>query len=248
MVITARTHPSIEALPLRTASAAFAHTEGALVLAPHPDDETLGCGGAIALMRQRSIPVHVVVFSDGTQSHPRSQSFPAPTLKALRERETYAALDQLGVAKDAVTFLRWPDTAVPPPESPQFATAVKQCAQIIQAKAPSLLFVPWHQDRHCDHRATWKIAQQALKSCLRPPKQMVYAVWGDADAGLSALPSTERGWRLDIRTVEALKRQAAMAHQSQTTDLIQDDPTGFRLTPDMLNNLIQPWETYLEAQ
>ncbi|NJL45380.1 MAG: hypothetical protein HC922_05860 [Leptolyngbyaceae cyanobacterium SM2_3_12] len=37
------------------------------------------------------------------------------------------------------------------------------------------------------------------------------------------------------------------AHQSQISDLIGDDPQGFRLTPAMLANLIQPWETYLEV-
>ncbi|MGB3672596.1 MAG: PIG-L family deacetylase [Phormidesmis sp.] len=244
------TETPIESLPLRTAEVAFAACQGAVVLAPHPDDETLGCGGAIALLRQRSIPVHVIVFSDGSASHPQSISHSAPVLSSIREYETYAALNQLGVSKASVTFLRWPDTSVPHPADPGFPLAVSQCAQSIRKYSPSLLFVPWQKDQHCDHRATWEIAQHCLQQLppqQSPPSQLVYAIWGSAAAGLPALPPTETGWRLDIHTVQALKRRAAMAHQSQTTDLIKDDPTGFRLTPTMLNNLIQPWETYLEA-
>ncbi len=238
---------SIDSLVLHTADEVFADCKGAIVLAPHPDDETLGCGGAIALLRQRSIPVHVIILSDGTKSHPDSQTHPAPVLKALRETETYTALAQLGVTKEFVTFLNWPDTAVPHPAHPDFSTAVSQCAYYLRKYSPSLLFVPWQNDRHCDHRATWQIAQQCLEHLSNPPKQVVYAVWGTPSAGLPSLPPGETGWRLDIRSVQQLKRSAAMAHQSQTTDLIQDDPTAFRLTPTMLNNLIQPWETYLNA-
>lgn len=44
-----------------------------------------------------------------------------------------------------------------------------------------------------------------------------------------------------------LKLQAIAAYRFQTTDLIDDDPEGFRLTPEMLANFIHPWELYLEV-
>jgi hypothetical protein len=43
-----------------------------------------------------------------------------------------------------------------------------------------------------------------------------------------------------------LKQQAIAAYRSQTTNLIDDDPEGFRLTPEMLANFAHPWEVYLE--
>lgn len=245
MTTNTLTKTPIESLPLLTADEAFTGCKSAIVLAPHPDDETLGCGGAIALLRQRSIPVRVFILSDGTESHPHSQTHPAPVLKSLRETETYAALSQLGVSKEFITFLNWPDTSVPHHSDPNFATAVSQCTHYLRKYAPDLLFLPWQKDQHCDHRATWQIAQRCLQQIPTPPKQIIYAVWGTPAAGLPSLPPNETGWRLDIRAVQPLKHRAAMAHQSQTTDLIKDDPTGFRLTPAMLNNLIQPWETYL---
>ncbi len=239
---------AIESLPLRSADEAFLGCQRAAVVAPHPDDETLGCGGAIALLQQRSIPVHVLVMSDGAQSHPQSKSYPAERLMAQREQETCAALETLGISAPKVTFFRWPDTAVPGLGDPDFAAAVDLCCESLQRYQPSLLFVPWQLDQHCDHRATWQIVQQAIFNWPQPPRQVVYSIWGDHSAGLAALPVGETGWRLDIRSVVALKRQAVMTHQSQTTDLIDDDPSGFRLTPAMLNNLIQPWETYLEVK
>ncbi|MGC1309085.1 MAG: PIG-L family deacetylase [Phormidesmis sp.] len=241
-------HTAIESLPLRSAEEAFANCQRAVVVAPHPDDETLGCGGAIALLCQRSIPVYILVISDGAKSHPNSKRYPAAALRQLRERETYAAANQLGVLSASVTFLRWPDTAVPGANSPDFSIAVNQCKQYLQARSPSLIFVPWQKDRHCDHRATGEIIQHCLQDSPNPPEQFIYTIWGTPAAGLRTLPPGETGWRLNIHSVEALKRQAVMAHRSQTTNLIQDDPHGFRLTPAMLNNLIQPWETYLEVQ
>lgn len=238
---------AIESLPLRFADEVFSKGDRAVVVAPHPDDETLGCGGAIALLQQRAIPVHILVMSDGTQSHPHSKRYPAAKLRALREAETYAAVQTLGLSPSAITFFRWSDTAVPHPGNPDFAAAVDKCRHSLLRHSPTLLFVPWQHDQHCDHRATWKIVQHCLSSWSQPPKQIVYSIWGSPSAGLPALPAGETGWRLDIRSVASLKHQAAMAHRSQTTNLIADDPTGFQLTPTMINNLIQPWETYLEV-
>jgi LmbE family N-acetylglucosaminyl deacetylase len=239
---------AIEALPFRSADEAFASCRRAVVVAPHPDDETLGCGGAIARLRLRSVPVHVLVISDGTASHPNSKQYPPAKLRDLRERETRIAVGRLGGADNAVTFCRWPDKGVPEPGTQEFAIAVTQCHEYLHRHTPSVVFVPWRHDQHRDHRATWHIVQACLQSWSQPPQQIVYSIWGSPSAGLPMLPVGETGWRLDISSVESTKRFAVMAHQSQVTSLIEDDPEGFRLTSEMLANLIQPWETYLDVQ
>lgn len=237
----------ITSLPLCSADEIFSSCISAVVVAPHPDDETLGCGGAIALLCQRHIPVQVLVMSDGTQSHPQSQAYPAERLKKVRESEALNALSLLGVAAKNVIFYGWPDTDVPHPGEPNFEQAVTLCDRDLRRFSPSVIFVPWQGDQHCDHQATWKIVHRCVNDWQQPPRLLAYSIWGSREAGLGALPDQTTGWRLDIRSVQTLKRQAALAHQSQTTDLISDDPNGFRLTPAMLNNLIQPWETYLEV-
>ncbi|NJL45379.1 MAG: PIG-L family deacetylase [Leptolyngbyaceae cyanobacterium SM2_3_12] len=181
------TAPAIRQLPLYTADQVFWSCRRAVVVAPHPDDETLGCGGAIALLRQRSIPVQILVISDGTGSHPNSQCYPSERLQNLREQETRLAARRLGVAPQAITFWRWPDTAVPQPGEKNFQIAVDCGRRYFRRHNPTLVFVPWQGDGHRDHRATWEIVQQALPA-WPIPRQLAYSIWGSPAAGLSALP------------------------------------------------------------
>jgi len=86
---------------------------GLVVIAPHPDDESLACGGLIARACSEGRPVRVVVVSDGTGSHPRSRVYPRMRLRTLREEEARRAVCALGLAPRHLTFLRLPDRFVP---------------------------------------------------------------------------------------------------------------------------------------
>ncbi len=218
-------------------------TDNVLVVAPHPDDETLGCGGAIALLRSLGCKVQVLVISDGTLSHPHSRKYPAPALRALRESETLAAMSLLGVDASDVTFLGLPDGAIPTQASAQLKDAVAKCR-------PNTIFLPVRYDPHPDHRATWELIHAALVDLLLSPRIIEYPIWDWDTKQRGNLPEPDRvrAWRLDISQVVELKQQAIAAYRSQTTDLIDDDPEGFRLTPEMLANFTRPWEVYLEAQ
>lgn len=232
-----------ETLPLHSVEA-IACTS-ALVVAPHPDDETLGCGGAIALLRDRGCNVQVLVISDGTLSHPHSCKYPAPKLRALRESETISALAVLGVDATAVTFLRLPDGAVPTQE-PEFSQAVASCCNYLTQVTPQLIFLPLRYDPHPDHRASWKLIYTALANLNLSSRLIEYPIWDWDETQRGSLPNLP-SWRLDISSMVELKQQAIALYRSQTTNLIDDDPEGFCLTPEMLANFTRPWEVYLEA-
>lgn len=237
-------------LPLHPISAIA--TDTVLVVAPHPDDETLGCGGAIALLRSLGCNVQVLVISDGTLSHPRSRKYPPAALRALREAETLAATTVLGVDVSDVTFLQLPDGAIPTLD-PEFKDAVNKCCINITKSAaktiPKTIFLPQRSDPHPDHRATWQLIHAALKQLQISPRLIEYPIW-DWDPEQRRLSQSDRitAWRLDISQVVELKQQAIAAYRSQTTNLIDDDPEGFRLTSQMLANFTRPWEVYLEEE
>ena len=103
-----------------------------LVVAPHPDDESLGCGGFIAESCARGrLPV-VVVMTDGTASHPSSPSYPANRLRALREDETGVALSMLGLSSERLHFMRLRDSAMPTGGKP-FDLAVAELRRLVLA-------------------------------------------------------------------------------------------------------------------
>ena len=219
---------------------------GLVVVAPHPDDESLGCGGLIAAACARGIPVRLVVISDGTGSHAGSRRYPAAKLRVLREAETFAAVAELGLSRDAVTFVRLRDRFVPTagPDANKARDAIVEAA--VQAGAGAVC-VSWIHDPHGDHVATARLVLQAQPK-LGGARLFFYPIWGwtlPLDTEVGAAP---KGLRLDISDFLEAKGAAIKAHRSQVTDLIDDDPNGFRLTDEMLANFARPYEILLSIQ
>lgn len=241
-------------LPLTTDLDRLLGPGGALVLAPHPDDESIGCGGLIAAATAAGRDVEVVVLSDGTGSHPNSAAYPPPRLQALREAETRAAALALGLAPAWLHFLGLPDRAVPAAGPRLQAAAAAILRAIAGRPQPTAILATWAHDPHADHQACAALAA-ALATALPTARRLEYPVWGWAfaapipgfDLGPEPrLPGPPRGLRLDIAAHLPAKRRAIAAHASQVSDLIADDPAGFRLPPEALALADRPFELYLE--
>lgn len=214
-----------------------------LVLAPHADDESLGCGGLLAECAVRGRPAAVLVLTDGVGSHPNSIEYPPARLRSLREQEARHAVAALGMQAAQIGFLGLADTQAPL-HGPEFDVAVDAiCARL---PANAILLAPWVHDPHCDHEAAHVMAECAAKQAGVP--HLAYPVWGwtlpDATPLAGGPP---RGWRLDIAEHLPRKRAAIAAHASQYSDLIGDDPAGFRLPPGLLARFDQPYETFLQV-
>jgi LmbE family N-acetylglucosaminyl deacetylase len=253
----------------QAAPASFVESCGpTLVIAPHPDDESIGCGGLIALLRAAEIPVCVALMSDGAMSHPHSELFDAPARRALREAEMRHALTLLGVARGHLRTLGLPDGDVPggplsPPEasheappgtSPvvgtdfRFTQAVTELHALIFEFAPTTIVLPWRRDPHPDHRACWRITTAACEQLESVPRTLEYLVWTLERGNDAERPRADevRAWRLDVSPVLPAKRAAIESHRSQLGQVIQDDPTGFTLPPEMVTRACAPFEIYLE--
>lgn len=232
-----------------------------LVVAPHPDDETLACGGALALLARAGVPVRVLCITDGTLSHPNSATYPAPRLKALREAEMQAALSALGVAPGSAEFMGYQDRHTPTEGEPGFSDAVRRVVSILTDWTPQTVLIPWRRDPHPDHRAASAIVRAALHTPHREGGTPHY--WGDGGANPIRLlewplwawaiaepddapqPAEASAFRLDIAPALDKKQTAIACHASQVTNLIDDDPTGFQLTPDVLAHFAVPYEVFI---
>ena len=237
-----------ERLPLRPSASAEALGR-VLVVAPHPDDESLGCGGLLALLARAGLSPEVAFVTDGAQSHPNSAAYPPARLRAVREAEALDALQHLGLPAAAAHFLRYPDSALPPRGSTAFAAAVQETIALLRRVRPDTVLVAWRRDPHCDHEGAWRLFREAVGQLDMDerPRWLEYPVWAWAHASTDRAPcaSDGRAWRLDVAGVLDQKRAAIDAHRSQL-GLITDDPGGFTLPADFLPLFLRPWELFIE--
>lgn len=230
-------------LPMAPLSAIVPGT--ALILAPHADDESLGCGGLIAACCAAGHPPVVVILTDGVGSHPHSHAWPAPRLRAQRQHEAQHAVSCLGLVPERLVFLNLPDTRVPH-EGVMFDQVVRELARLSKSHGCAVVLAPWRADPHCDHEAAWKMAGALRQSCgLRV---LAYPVWGwliPAETEVDHERPT--GMRLDIAPFRAAKTRAVGMYESQYGNLITDDPTGFSLPKELLEALITDFEVFVDS-
>jgi LmbE family N-acetylglucosaminyl deacetylase len=244
--------PTVEALhvPGIAAAQALGRT---LVLVPHPDDETLGCGGLLVLLAQAGLAVRVVLVSDGAASHPGSRSHPPAVLSALRLREMGAALAELGCDAQPFTALHLPDGAVPTRGGAGYLAAFERLARLTRGFRPDSVVLPSRHDAHPDHRASHALGMAAVRRSAPWARTLEYRVW-PAVARPAAEPAAEDGqaprdaacavWQINVTQVAAQKQRALAHHRSQLGQVVFDDPQGFMLPAALIAACAHPVETY----
>jgi LmbE family N-acetylglucosaminyl deacetylase len=217
-----------------------------IVIAPHPDDESLACGGLIANACRQGVSAKVVIVSDGAGSHPNSKTYPPERLTTLREEEARQAGAELGLRPDALVFLRLPDRFVPH-EGEEAEWAIDVIADRVKEIGAGSLFVSWRHDPHCDHEASYRIARE-VQHRISNIKLFEYVVWGHTLPPSTEVNPIRGGFRISIDH-EAMKRKrrAIAAHRSQVTTLIDDDPGGFLFSQIDRDRFDRSYEFFLES-
>jgi N-acetylglucosamine malate deacetylase 1 len=169
-----------------------------LVIAPHPDDEALGCGGAICLHRKRGDRVAAIFLTSGELG---LKELPAPRARRLRENEARRAAKILNL--DRLYFLRFSDWAL----SEQLKTAARRLREVFLRERPELIYLPHPGEWHPDHPAALPILQAALRRTTGPkPILYGYEIW---------TPLADYDQVEDVSGFMARKLRALRAHRSQ---------------------------------
>ncbi|WP_340649439.1 PIG-L family deacetylase [Pseudoxanthomonas winnipegensis] len=161
--------PALAALASITPEELFQGAERLVVVAPHPDDEVLGCGGAMALARSSGMQVLVVSVTDGEAAYPSEPAWRPERLSQVRQRELVEALGRLDVAPASIVRMNVGDGRI--------GASVSQVAdRLTDVLSPNdLVLVTYAHDGHPDHEAC---AQAAIQACAARSARLVqYPVW-----------------------------------------------------------------------
>ncbi len=173
-----------------------------LIIAPHPDDETLGCGGLIAAQRARDVDVTIAAITDGENAYADNTG-----LRGIRRAEQHAALARLGVPQEKIVRLEFPDSDIRSHEH----ELTQRITEIVTAG--TLLVAPWRGDFHADHQACGRAAETAARRSGARLVSYFFWTWHMIS------PDSLAGLKLRIfpmsPTYAAVKASALLEHRSQ---------------------------------
>jgi LmbE family N-acetylglucosaminyl deacetylase len=138
-------------------------TNTILVIAAHPDDEVLGCGGAIARHTALGDQVHVLFMADGETSRMAVDSnAAAEERESIRRKAAQGAMDVLGVSERI--FLDWPDNRL---DSIPLLDLVQSIEPVITRLRPAIIYTHFEGDLNIDHQKT---ARAVFTACRPQPE------------------------------------------------------------------------------
>jgi len=175
-----------------------------LVLAPHPDDEAIGCGGTLRWHVEEHDHVEVIFLTSGDKGVRGRQ--PAQATH-LRENEARAAAKILGYRR--LEFWREPDGGLR-----ATAALMERLRNKIDRFKPHMLYVPHAAEMHSDHRAAARLVRRVLRHVVKPPEVRFYEVW---------TPLQQIDHVQDISAQIRTKVAAMRAHKSQCAIMRFDD-------------------------
>jgi len=171
-----------------------------LVLAPHPDDEAAGPGGALMLHRQQGDPVRAVVATDGIAGDPDGL-YDKATYAELRREESRRGMKHLDV--EDLVFWGFPDSCVITDND--INTIAHRTIEQLEEFSPDIVYLPWEGEGNSDHRAIYCGGLRGLKQAGFAGRVYGYEIWN------AMVPDMI----LDITPVVEAKRAAMLCYESQ---------------------------------
>ncbi len=194
----------------RGVSCVPASTRSLLVVAPHPDDETFGCGSLISFKRTAGADVRIVFLTNGEAALKNHCSLSPAHVGRIRREQAVQACRHLGVDESHLRWYSWPDGGVPRKGSPGFAQAVKQIMAEIQDHSSAEVVSSHALDLHADHRAAGELVHEAGRQLGPQVRLFYYILWTWYRAGRSKMPTLPLAlaWKLEEHWTRAQKQAA----------------------------------------
>jgi LmbE family N-acetylglucosaminyl deacetylase len=144
----------------------------ALVLVPHPDDESIGCGGTLLALTRAGVVCDAVFMTCGELSYVPlpGEAFDRSIAIASKKRRAAEAAQILGL--NSMTFLEAEDGLLH--ESPEH---VQTLVEKIKSTGCQRILCPWVHDAHPDHAVTFRMLQLALRQIKNDVEIWLYEVW-----------------------------------------------------------------------
>jgi LmbE family N-acetylglucosaminyl deacetylase len=183
----------------------------ALVIAPHPDDEVLGCGGVLARLADAGKATHVAIVTEG-----RAPQYTAAHAATLG-KETRAAQALLGITD--VHYIGLPAAAL---DQVAHAAVNSLIAELVTSVAPDTLFVPFGGDVHLDHQLVFASAMVAARPNREtyPVRILAYETMSETNWNAPGIsPAFVPNVFIDISTTLDRKLAAMAAYKSQVRPL-----------------------------
>lgn len=225
--------------PLSTLNLEKFQSKRIVIVAPHPDDEILGCGGLMQQLITLNCHLVIVAVSNGTQSHPHSSKYSPEQLNHIRPLESLTALNCLDVYKYAQHIaLNLPDGEIHLHMEPLWQALNKL------VKAEDILLCSYAQDGHPDHEAVGKTVKAlALAHDMSYLHVLIWA-WHWARP-LDPRINWQKAKAYNLTQAQLIKkRQTIMQFKSQ---IEADESIGKAavLSPAIIERFLMPWEVYL---
>lgn len=234
-----RASPWLAALEERPAAALLHGRRRLVLLSPHPDDETLACGGLLRAATLAGLEVHLVAVTDGEACYPGDGDWPPERLRQVRPREVEKAFATLGIpARIQRLGIADGDVAA--------NTGAVEHALRAMLQPGDLVLAPWEHDGHPDHDAAGRAALAA--TALPGTRLLRYPVWAWHWLQPDAVQAPFRAIRMPLAEDTAARKQRAIAcFASQLGDGGSADskaPVPI-LPPHAVERFHRPFEVYL---
>jgi LmbE family N-acetylglucosaminyl deacetylase len=221
-----------------------------LVVAPHPDDETIGCGLLVQQVLAAGGEVRLLLMTDG-DNNPWPQRFIERRLRidgagrqrwGLRRRaEVMKAIAHLGVAASALHPLGWSDMGVTRrlrDDAPGTVAAIRAEAQ---AFAPTVVCCPALDDRHPDHGAAHVLCQLALHDLDLAPTLLAYPVHGEAAGALYPIQLDATADQQRRKSLALAEHRTQMVLSGKRMRRLALGPERYRPVDTVAGDLRLPW-------